>query len=108
LEKRTRDRVARRLFIRFGPEQAVNIGFTGDISLTGVFIKTNTMFAPGSILKLEIELPDSKILHLKGTVMWAKRVPATLVRHIKKSGMGVKIVQPPEDYINFVSGLISS
>jgi Tfp pilus assembly protein PilZ len=106
VEKRARNRIAKRLFIRFGPEQAVNIGFTGDISLTGIFIKTNTMFAPGSILKMEVELPDSKILHLKGTVMWAKRVPATLVRHIKKSGMGVKIVQPPAEYIEFVSSMI--
>ena len=106
MEKRSRNRIARRLFVRFGPEQADNIGFTGDISLTGIFIKTNTMFSPGSVLKLEVELPDSKILHLKGTVMWAKRVPATLVRHIKKSGMGVKIVQPPAEYTEFVSGLL--
>ncbi len=105
MEKRARNRIARRLFVRFGPEQAINIGFTGDISLTGIFIKTNTIYSPGSILKMEIELPDSKILHLRGTVMWAKRVPPTLVRHIKKSGMGVKIVQPPEEYIKFVSSL---
>jgi Tfp pilus assembly protein PilZ len=106
VEKRSRNRVARRLFVRFGPEQAINIGFTGDISLTGVFIKTNTMFAPGSILKMEIELPDSTMLHLSGTVMWAKKVPASMVRHIKKSGMGVKIIHPPEEYTKFVSSLI--
>lgn len=105
MEKRAKNRIARRLFIRFGPDNTLNIGFTGDISLTGIFIKTNTIFAPGSILKMEIELPDSKIVHLKGTVMWAKRVPPTLVRHIKKSGMGVRILQPPEEYIKFVSSL---
>jgi hypothetical protein len=68
LEKRSKHWVAKRLLSGL-VRTAVNIGFTGDISLTGVFIKTNTMFAPGSILKLEIELPDSKMLHLKGTVM---------------------------------------
>ena len=106
MEKRNKDRISRRLFVRFGPEQAINIGFSGDLSITGIFIKTNTMFAPGSILKLEIELPGSKVLHLRGTVMWAKRVPSTLVRHIKKSGMGVKILQPTEEYKKFVSSLI--
>lgn len=105
MEKRAKNRIARRLFIRFGPDNALNIGFTGDISLTGIFIKTNTIFPPGSVLKMEVELPDSKILHLKGTVMWAKRVPPTLVRHIKKSGMGVKVLQPSEEYVKFVASL---
>jgi len=105
MEKRSRHRIAKRLFIRFGPDNVLNIGFTGDISLTGIFIKTNTIFSPGSILTMEIELPDSKILHLRGTVMWAKRVPPTLVRHIRKSGMGVRILQPSEEFIKFVSSL---
>jgi hypothetical protein len=105
VEKRARNRIARRLFVRFGQEQVINIGFTGDISLTGIFIKTNTIFAPGSILKMEIELAGSKMLHLRGTVMWAKRVPTTLSRHIKKSGMGVRIMQPSEEYVKFVSSL---
>ena len=105
MEKRTRNRIARRLFVRFGPEHVISIGFTGDISVTGIFIKTNTIFAPGSILKMEIELAGPNILHLRGTVMWAKRVPTTLSRHIKKSGMGVRILQPSEEYIKFVSSL---
>jgi len=105
MEKRTRKRVDRRLFVRFGLDQALNLGFTGDVSVTGIFIRTNTVFSPGSVLKIEIELPDSKIIHLQGTVMWAKRVPSTLVRHIKKSGMGVRIVQPPEEYLQFVATL---
>ena len=105
MEKRTKNRIARRFFLRFGPEEAVNIGFTGDISLTGIFIKTTAIFSPSTVLKIEIELPGSKILHLRGTVMWAKRISPSLMRHIKKSGMGVKILQPSEEYLQFVSGL---
>ena len=105
MEKRTKNRIARRLFIRFGLDDVLNIGFTGDLSITGIFIKTNTIFAPGSILTLEMELPDSKIVHLKGTVMWARRVPPSLVRHIKKGGMGVRVLQPSEEYLKFVSSL---
>jgi len=105
MEKRNKTRVVKRLFIHFGPEHPVNIGFTGDISSTGLFIKTNTIFPPGSVLKIEIELPNSKTIHMQGTVMWAKRVPATLVRHVKNSGMGVRILQPPEEYLNFLESL---
>jgi Tfp pilus assembly protein PilZ len=105
VEKRDRNRIVKRLFTRFGPDDPVNIGYTGDVSLSGIFIKTNTIFPPGAVLKIEIELPNSKTIHLLGTVMWAKRVPSTLVRHVKKSGMGVRILQPPEDYLKFVANL---
>ena len=102
MDKRVKERIVKRLFIHFGPDHPVNIGFTGDISMTGIFINTNTIFPPGSVLKIEIELPNSKAIHLQGTVMWAKRVPATLVGHVKKSGMGVRILQPPEEYLRFL------
>jgi len=104
-EKRSKSRNSKRLFVRFGPEKPDNIGFSNDFSTSGIFIKTNTIFQPATTLRLEVELPDSRILHLEGIVMWAKKVPASLVRHIKKTGMGVKLIQPPAEYIEFVSGL---
>jgi hypothetical protein len=105
-EKRSKPRNLKRLFVRFGPEKPDNIAFTEDISVSGLFIKTKMLFPPGSTLILDIELPDSRILHLKGTVMWSKKVPPAMLRHMKKTGMAIRIIEPPAEYTEFVSRLV--
>ncbi len=81
------------------------LGFTDDLSPQGLFIKTRSIFAPGTVLKIELTLPDDQIIRLTGQVMWAKRVDPSMVRFVKKSGMGIRIVQPPPSYDQFVLGL---
>jgi hypothetical protein len=59
MEKRRAERHKKRLPIKFGKENADNIGFIEDISATGLRIKTNHVFSPGTILKLVIEETDN-------------------------------------------------
>lgn len=105
MEKRDRSRQEKRLFVKFGKVSPEKIGFTGDLSLQGIFIKTNSVFNPGTSLKIELTLPDSKILQLQGKVMWAKKVPPNLHRFTKKSGMGVLVQQSPPEFSEYLGGL---
>ncbi|HSG05432.1 MAG TPA: PilZ domain-containing protein, partial [Nitrospiria bacterium] len=89
MEKRNRKRTDKRLLVKFGKDSARITGFTGDLSHQGIFIKSNMVFNPGTILKLELTLPDKSVIKLEGRVMWAKKVPPSLHRITKKSGMGI-------------------
>lgn len=75
------------------------------MSETGLFIKTTTIFPPQAMLMLELTLPDKRVLSLRGHVSWVKRVPSQLAPHVKKAGMGIELIQPPAEYIDFVKTL---
>ena len=105
MDKRGRTRFNKRLFIKYGLEKPDKVGFTEDVSSSGLFVKANFVFPPGSILKIELTLPDERIVSMAAQVMWAKKVPPALVRHMKKSGMGLRLAQPDEAYKQFIEEL---
>ena len=82
--------------IRFGEDKITKTGFTRNISLTGVNINTNSVFNPGTTLRLELRFP-TRTLSMWGRVMWAKKVPSSLA-HVLECGMGVFFLEPPEDW----------
>lgn len=96
-DKRRKLRVLKRIRVMYGTEFPSKIGFTSDISETGLCIKSFIVFKPGEILLLEIEAPNGEIIRLEGRVHWARKVPPNLLRKVKHAGMGVKIV-------NFTNG----
>ncbi|MDP2278135.1 MAG: PilZ domain-containing protein, partial [Nitrospirota bacterium] len=53
---------------KFTADSAVYTGITSDISDGGIFIRTRYGFVPGTIIKIEIYLPEDKISKLKGKV----------------------------------------
>jgi hypothetical protein len=85
--------------IRFGKDEANKTGFTKNISLTGVNINTNNVFAPGTTIQMELAFPSRRV-DLWGRVMWAKKVPPSLA-HVIECGMGVHFLEPPEDWPDF-------
>lgn len=103
MEKQQQFRRSKRIEVRFGVERASYLGFTVDVSATGLFLKTTTVFPPHTELILEITLPDQRILSLRGEVMWAKRVPPQLARHVKKAGMGIELIEPSAAYREFAA-----
>ena len=105
MEKRNKNRVDKRLFVKFGKEKPERVGFTVDVSPTGLFIKTTTVFQPGTTLRIELTLPDQRTLLITGQVMWAKQVPSSFLRLTKKSGMGVRLTPVSDDYKQFVVGM---
>ena len=108
MEKQQWTRRTKRIEVRFGPERPTDLGFTVDVSETGLFVKTNTVYPPDTRLVLELFLPDRRVLSLRGRVMWAKRLPPQLARLLRKAGMGVELIDPPPEYLNLIQLLSSA
>lgn len=98
MEKRGKKRILKRLSVRFGIQKPDRTAFTHDLSSTGLFLKTTTVFPPSTKLNIEITLPDEKVVRFRGIVMWAKRIPSAFNRVIQKHGMGVHLLEIPEEY----------
>jgi len=63
-----------------------------DISRGGIFIKTSSPFAPGTLLKFEIRIAEDRtVLQGVGRVVW-KRDPAEAIPS-RPAGMGVKFIK---------------
>lgn len=90
-EKRVINRRRKRLKVRFGVEVAKRIAFTDDISALGLFVTTPMPEKPGTIVLLEIELPDGNIVKCQGQVRWARKVPQSMLRVAAKGGMGLRL-----------------
>ena len=108
IDKRDIARHKKRIQLRFGLEEANKIGFTEDISTTGIFIKSPMVMNPGKIIFVELKLADDSIITIKGRIMWAKRVPQSLLGKVK-GGMGIHIVsfeKGEEEYHQLCASLI--
>jgi len=93
-------RSRRRHTIRYGTGAPRHIGYSGNISRTGMMIRTTRVFAPGTRLNLEVELAP-RLLALTGFVVWARTGE---VRWLPtgRIGMGIKFVGPSDDLINLL------
>jgi Tfp pilus assembly protein PilZ len=108
IDKRDLKRHKKRIQLRYGLEGPDKIGFTEDISDTGIFIKSPLVVNPGKTIYVEFRLQDNSSILVKGRVMWAKRVPQSLLRKVK-GGMGIHILsfeQGEEQYRQLCEGLI--
>jgi Tfp pilus assembly protein PilZ len=92
-DKREAKRLRKRLTLKFGPTAADRLAFTEDISQFGLFIKTTNIAPAGSRVIIELTLSELDVVTLEARVMWAKKVPPNMLRLVKKSGMGVRIIR---------------
>ncbi|MFZ3091902.1 MAG: PilZ domain-containing protein [Nitrospirota bacterium] len=105
-EKRVKDRVTKRLSVKFGRNNILDqSGITSNLSPTGIFIRTNSGLSPGTPVDVELTLPDDRIIKLKGTVMWTKRVHPKLAG-FSRNGMGIVLKDIPEEYTSLVTELL--
>ncbi len=103
MDKRKSQRVIKRLEIKFQTE-AEHTAITNDLSETGVFVKTTKGVQPGNIIDLRLNLPNSQELFLSGRIVRnIKSLPALVGN--SKSGMGIELIDPPLDYINYVHSI---
>ena len=103
-EKRIAERIFKRIEVQF---QAVeeNTAITSNISETGMFIRTNRGLAEGNIVSIKLNLPNSKELEVKGKVVRSLKTISGLMGH-SKSGMGIHLISPPAEYIDYVQSLL--
>jgi hypothetical protein len=90
-------RLRRRAEIRFGPEEPTCLGYSRNVSPSGMMIGTVKVFAPGTLLHLRISLEGVQ-LELRGKVVWARQGPMQWLR-TGRVGMGVRFVDPPTDLL---------
>ena len=92
-EKRDLKRKRKRLKVRFGVEYPKRVAFTEDLSDQGMFIITGQPERPGTLLIIDMTLPDETEVIAYGRVRWAKKVPPHLIRVSSKGGMGVALLR---------------
>jgi Tfp pilus assembly protein PilZ len=97
--KRKANRARKRVLVRFGVGQATHTGFTKNLSERGLFVHTNTVFAPGTTILVEVETPG-RSWSFWARVAWAKKVPAQLA-HLLECGMGLELIEPGRDWEEF-------
>ena len=97
MEKRDIERARKRVMIRYGVESTHKTGFSRNLSETGLFIGTNTVFKPGTTIQVEIDFPKRKF-NMWARVIWAKKVPAQLA-HLLDCGMGICFIDPTPEWI---------
>ncbi len=90
-------RLGRRFQVRFRPigGSESHVGYTANISQTGMFVATIRPLQPGT--ELDVEVSDKKrSLRLDAVVVHARKVPPMwqLLRH---SGMGVRFLEAAEN-----------
>ncbi len=98
MSKRKHDRFVRRLETEFSGEGKNYRGISSDLSQSGLFIRTNHAFAPGTIIDIVIHLPDGTSSKLKGTVRRALKTSVVSI----KNGMGVELIEKDDSYARFL------
>lgn len=71
-----------------------HVGYTTNISMTGMFVATNSPFAPGARIRVELVDRDRAFM-VEGVVAHARRLQLELVR-LSQSGMGVRFLTVEE------------
>ncbi len=101
MSKRKQHRHTKRLQTTFTCDTESCTGITSDVSENGLFIRTRKGLAPGSLLDIEINLPNGEISKIRGRVIRTVRTQLQAM----KNGMGIEIIEKDASYINLVNAL---
>ena len=97
--KRVIKRANRRLMVRYGTREPEKTAFTKNLSESGMFLQTNSVFKPGTTIQVLMEFPD-RTFNMWARVVWAKKVPAQLT-YILGSGMGICFIDPTAEWVEY-------
>lgn len=95
-DSRSAKRQKSRLLVRYGTTVLEKTAFTKNISEAGLYIHTNQVYRPGTMIQLLVQFPD-RAFSFWGRVVWARQVPPQLA-HLLECGMGICFVEPPPDW----------
>jgi hypothetical protein len=90
-------RFTKRLEVKFSTGGDTYKGRLSNLSLSGLFIRTNRVFAPGTTIDIELVMPDGVISMLKGIVRWSAKTHLAI-----KNGMGIELLEKDTAFLNFV------
>ena len=101
MEKRNHPRFIKRLETRISIDQTSFWSISGDLSESGLFIRTNRGYNVGTPIDIELSLPGNRVSFLKGIVRRTIRTPIPTMRN----GMGIEIVEKDEIFRDFVKSI---
>lgn len=94
-------RFTKRLEVTFSSGGLGYRGIMSNISSNGLFIRTNRGFAPGSIVDIELVMPDNRIALLKGVVKRTIKTPLSSM----KNGMGIELLERDSIFSDFIENI---
>ena len=98
-------RKKRRFQVRYTDEKGVShIGFTHDISLSGVFVTAGTLPTVGQDLTVELDVPGGSSICFSGRVVRRKKALSAM-SGLMPSGFGLGLSRSFQDYERLVSAL---
>ena len=98
MRRRLCQRFTKRLEVTFTSAGSKYRGISSDLSGGGLFIRTQNGLTPGTIIDIEVFLPDDKRGHLKGIVRRTIKTPLSMV----KNGMGVELIERDPAFLEFL------
>jgi Tfp pilus assembly protein PilZ len=102
-DKRFYQRYIRRLEVKYMKDEIEMTSITGNLSEEGMFIKLKRKIPVGTIVYLKLELPNFQEIKLIGEVVRNIFVVSGHLGH-SKSGIGIHLINPSQEYIRFVRG----
>jgi len=102
-DKRKAVRIVKRLEVKFHTA-GENTAITCDLSENGLFIRTNKGVDAGNVINIKLHLPNMQELFLTGRVV--RSIKDSAITGGSKNGMGIQLINPPQDYINYVHSLL--
>ena len=102
-EKRKAKRISKRLEVKFH-STSENTAITDDLSENGLFITTSKGMEAGNSIDIKLHLPNSEELYIQGRII--RNLKATPgINNGEKVGMGIELINPPQDFINYVQSI---
>jgi len=104
MEKRRNKRIIKRLAVDFGTSDLKHTGITNDISKTGLFIKTSKIYSPGSILKINLLIPDNGSTIFTGKVVRTYKHPP--YSSLARNGVGIEIdTKEEKTFLTYITSI---
>lgn len=89
-------RYRKRMQVGFEGKAGSGVGFTENVSATGMLLHSNFVCAAGTALRGRIQLPSGGEVRFEAEVRWARRAEGALAG-LTKSSMGLRFLVPPEE-----------
>ncbi len=103
MRRRQCQRYTKRLETTFSSGGLSFKGISSDLSAGGLFIRTQHGFVPGTIIDVDIYLPNNRVAHLKGIV---RRTVKTTMPGVK-NGMGIELIERDKNYLEFLGTVVN-
>jgi len=104
-DKRKTGRIIKRLQAKLLCDGEERSGISSNFSLTGLFIKSRKKFKPGTHVNITLDLGNNQKISLRGEIVRIKSSDNTSIFDKFSQGMGIKLNDTPQEYIEFLKVL---